>query len=63
VHGGRERDVLDELRVLAERLGEGACVETYPLDVLAGAAIGSTIGLTTVFFYRQFKWKKAPKPL
>ena len=37
------------------------CGVHYPLDILAGAAIGATIGLLTVFFYRSFKWKKEPK--
>ncbi|MEI7905376.1 MAG: phosphatase PAP2 family protein [Candidatus Firestonebacteria bacterium] len=38
------------------------CGVHYPLDVLAGAFIGSAIGVMTVFFYRQFKWKKETKP-
>ena len=37
------------------------CGVHYPLDVLGGAAIGAAFGSITVFFYRNFEWKKEPK--
>jgi len=37
------------------------CGVHYPLDVFGGAAIGAAIGFLTVFFYRNFEWKKEPK--